>query len=152
MNEMGLNSDLINCVSTSDGYCQGNLNFVFHMVTCMQFIGWYVTTFNTSILSIIRMFFCFFGGIGFVSLPFDLIIEYQYRPKPIKEKDFTKRKHMLLTYTLRLRDMGKILDNERPYVATILGFTGYKKRRAFERKMRVYETRSLRAEREFQKL
>lgn len=84
-----------------------------------------------------------------MSLPFDLVIEYLYRPKPIKEKDFSKRKSMLVNYTLKLRDMGKQLEDERPYVASITGISGYKKRRHFARKMRVYETRSLRAEGEF---
>jgi hypothetical protein len=81
-----------------------------------------------------------------------LFIEYLYRPKPIKDNEFTKRKQMLLNYTLKLREMGKSLETVRPHVAQIKGWSGWKKRRAFSRKMRVYETKSLVAEREFEKL
>jgi hypothetical protein len=34
----------------------------------------------------------FFGGVGLISLPYDLIYDYLYMPQPIDEKDFTKRR------------------------------------------------------------
>jgi hypothetical protein len=34
----------------------------------------------------------FFGGVGLVSLPYDLIYEYVRMPQPIEEKEFTRRK------------------------------------------------------------
>jgi hypothetical protein len=55
----------------------------------------------------------------------------------------------LLNYTLKLRDMGKSLDNERNVVAQIKGFSGWRKRRAFAKKLRIFETRSLLAEKEY---
>ena len=45
--------------------------------------------------------------------------------------------------------MGKSLENEMPQVAQIKGFSGWRKRRAYSRKIRIYETRSLLAEKEF---
>jgi hypothetical protein len=34
----------------------------------------------------------FFGGIGLVSLPYDLIYDYINMPQPINEKDFSRKK------------------------------------------------------------
>ena len=59
----------------------------------------------------------FFGGVGLVSLPYDLIYDYVCMPQPISEKDFTRRKQILLNYALKLRDMAKSLENERVQVA-----------------------------------
>lgn len=56
---------------------------------------------------------------------------------------------MLLNYTLKLREMGKVLETERPHVNQIKGYSGWKKRRTFNRKIRVFETKSLLAEKEF---
>ena len=36
--------------------------------------------------------FVIVGGVGMVSLPFDLIDEYVHKPKPIEEKEFARRK------------------------------------------------------------
>ena len=87
-----------------------------------------------------------------MSLPYDLIYQYVYKPSPIEEKDFVRRKQVLLTYTLKLREMGKQIENERQYVALIKGFSGWKKRRAFNKKVRIYESRSILAEREYKQL
>mmetsp|Transcript_17957 Transcript_17957/g.17148 ORF Transcript_17957/g.17148 Transcript_17957/m.17148 type:complete len:158 (+) Transcript_17957:668-1141(+) len=53
---------------------------------------------------------------------------------------------------MKLRDLGKYLEDERNLVTTIKGWAGYRKRSAFKKKLRVYETRSLLAETEFNKL
>ena len=99
-----------------------------------------------------RIFFIIFGGVGLISLPMELIIYYVKRPKQIKDKEFNKRKLMLLNYTLKLREMNKSLENERLHVGQMKGFTGWRKRRAFNRKVRVLEIKSLLAESEFTKL
>lgn len=39
--------------------------------------------------------FAFFGGVGLPSLPFDLLMEYQYRPRPIKLQEYTDKKRMI---------------------------------------------------------
>lgn len=48
--------------------------------------------------------------------------------------------------------MGKTLEEDRNLVAQIKGFSGYRKRDAFKKKLRTLETRSLLAEDEFRKL
>jgi hypothetical protein len=45
--------------------------------------------------------------------------------------------------------MGKSLENERGIVAEIKGCTGWKRRRNFAKKMRILESRSLLAEKEY---
>jgi hypothetical protein len=42
------------------------LNFVGHLIGCMSFIGGILVS--------------FFGGVGLVSLPYDLIYDYLYMP------------------------------------------------------------------------
>jgi hypothetical protein len=42
--------------------------------------------------------------------------------------------------------MSKVLENERPHVNQIKGFSGWRKRRAFNKKIRIYEVKSLLAE------
>lgn len=113
----------------------GQLGFISHLVGCMSFIG--------------GLMISFFGGVGLISVPYDLIYDYLFMPQPIDEKDFTRRRQIMLNYTLKLRDMGKSLENERTVVAQIKGFSGWRKRRAFAKKVRIYETRSLMAEREY---
>jgi hypothetical protein len=54
------------------------LNFLEHLVGCMSFIG--------------SIMVGFFGGIGLVSLPYDLIYDYINMPQPINEKDFSRKK------------------------------------------------------------
>jgi hypothetical protein len=45
--------------------------------------------------------------------------------------------------------MGKLLENERGIVAEIKGCTGWKRRRIFSKKLRIFEARSLMAEKEY---
>jgi len=42
-----------------------------------------------------------------------------------------------------------MLENERPHVFLIKGFSGWRKRRAFNRKLRNFECKSLLAEKEY---
>lgn len=56
----------------------------------------------------------------------------------------------MLNYTVKLRQMGKGLDNERNVVMELRGYAGWKKRRQFFKKVRIYEARSLMAEKEYQ--
>ena len=37
-----------------------------------------------------------FGGVGLINMPYDLMNEFIYRPKPITPEDFNKRKKVLL--------------------------------------------------------
>jgi LMBR1 domain-containing protein 1 len=91
----------------------------------------------------------FFGGVGLISVPYDLIYDYVFMPQPIEEKDFTHRKQLILNYSLKLRDMAKSLESERVQVGQIRGFSGWRKRRAFSKKLRIFEARALLAEKEY---
>lgn len=68
------------------------------------------------------LFNVIFAGVGFVSLPWDLFVDYNYRPKPIDEGNFEERKDLLLQYALELRENGKKLDEDRNHVNLIRGF------------------------------
>lgn len=56
--------------------------FAEHILICTTFVGW--------ILNGIMQ------GVGLVALPWDLFLDYMYRPKPIDEGNFEDRKHLLL--------------------------------------------------------
>lgn len=65
------------------------MNYLEHLVGCLSFIG--------------SIMVAFFGGIGLVSLPYDLIYDYINMPQPINEKDFARKKQIMLNYTIKLR-------------------------------------------------
>jgi hypothetical protein len=48
--------------------------------------------------------------------------------------------------------MSKQLSEDYPLVSQIRGFSGFRKRTTFKKKLRILETRSLLAEKEFKKL
>ena len=72
-----------------------------------------------------QLFFCFFAGVGLIVMPYDLTMEFIYRPHPIDEKNFTRRKNILLPLVIKLRDEQKRLDKERFVVETLQGIQGY---------------------------
>jgi len=57
------------------------------------------------------LIFSIFGGVGLVVMPYDLLNEYIFRPKPIATDEFKKRVKVLLPMITKLRDTGKKLDN-----------------------------------------
>ena len=87
-----------------------------------------------------ELLFAIFGGVGLITLPYDYLMDFIYRPTPIKEKDFNKRKNILLPLILKLREDVKRLDKERFNVENMQGLTGYWKRYLFNRDVRVLET------------
>jgi len=96
--------------------------------------------------------FVIFGSVGIVVLPFDIIQEYIYRPKPITQSEFKKRTKVLLPRIVEARKTGKKIEDERFLVDNIRGFTGYVKRMQFSSAMRKWETEILFCEKEFVKL
>jgi hypothetical protein len=56
---------------------------------------------------------------------------------------------MLKLYCLKLRKTGKELEAENILVMDIKGLSGWRKRRTFYRKLRVYETQAMKAEKEY---
>jgi hypothetical protein len=96
--------------------------------------------------------FVIFGSVGLVVLPFDILLEFIYRPKPISQSEFKKRTKVLLPRIIETRKAGKKIEDERFLVENIRGFTGYVKRMQFSSAMRRWETEILFCETEFVKL
>jgi hypothetical protein len=76
---------------------KGTMTFMQSTYTVLAFLGMCV--------------FAVFGGVGLIVIPFDLICEFIYRPKPIKADEFKKRQRILLPRVLKLRTQGKKLDD-----------------------------------------
>jgi LMBR1 domain-containing protein 1 len=55
--------------------------------------------------------FSIMGGVGLIVLPYDLMNEFIFRPKPCTADEFKKRTRILLPRILKLRDQGKKLDD-----------------------------------------
>ena len=81
----------------------------------------------------------FYAGIGMTSIPWDLMLDYMYRPKPIDEGNFQDRSKLLLLYAEECRETGKKLENERNYILNIKGIEGFNARRKFNSEMRWWE-------------
>lgn len=56
---------------------KGSFGFGTHIVICTTVVG--------------TILFIFLAGVGFASLPWDIILDYKYRPKPIDEGNFQFR-------------------------------------------------------------
>ena len=76
-------------------------------------------------------FFVIFTGVGLVALPWDLFVDYQYRPKMIDSEEFDKRKQVLLIYALELRETGKELAQNNNYSKQVKGLEGIRARAKF---------------------
>ena len=101
-------------------------------MVCTMFVGW--------------MMFAIFAGVGFIALPWDIILDYINRPKQLDEGTFENNKKLLLAYALDLRDTGKELDNNRNYVNQIRGFEGFIERYKFGSQLRSWEVRVMKCE------
>ena len=56
-----------------------------------------VSTYILAFMSIIGwVLFALFGGTGICVLPFDLIMDFKHRPKPIKPQVFIEKRQQLL--------------------------------------------------------
>ena len=80
----------------------GSATFFLHTYTVTVWLG--------------ELFFAFFAGVGLIVMPYDLMMEFIYRPQPINEKNFNQRKNILLPMTLKLRKEVKRLNEERSNV------------------------------------
>jgi hypothetical protein len=69
---------------------RGELDFVMASYVVLAWLGMAV--------------FSIMGGVGLIVLPFDLVSEFIYRPKPILPDEFKKRTRILLPRILKLRD------------------------------------------------
>jgi hypothetical protein len=81
---------------------EGKTDFLLHTYCVTAWLG--------------MMFFAFFAGVGLVMMPVDLLFEFIYRPNPITERDFNRRKNYLLPLVIKQRTEVKRLDKERFHV------------------------------------
>lgn len=65
----------------------------------------------TTFLGLLLVSIC--GGIGIVYLPYNLLNDWIFRPKPIQRADFVKRQKIIMPLLLNLRREGKHLESER---------------------------------------
>lgn len=59
------------------------------------------------------LLFAIFGSIGLIYMPYDYLNEFIFRPKPIQQADFIKRKKVLLPMVIKLRKQGKEIEDQR---------------------------------------
>lgn len=98
---------------------EGRMSFLAHVYTVTCWVG--------------ELGFAFFAGVGLITMPYDLLMEFIYRPSPIDERNFNRRKNILLPLVLKLRGEQKQLDKERFNVENMQGLTGYWKQFLFNR-------------------
>jgi hypothetical protein len=115
VNQLGLEPNFTDFDNpNSDGsfprYHVYSTTFTEHMLICNSFLGW--------------ILFSVFAGFGLIALPWDLFVDYFYRPKPIDEGNFNERKELLLQFALELRETGKKLEEDRNFVSRVRGFPG----------------------------
>ena len=77
-------------------------------------------------LFISSCFFTVFAGFGLSAVPWDIFVDYKYRPKPLDEGTFSERKEILLLFAQELREDGKKIAENRNFVSKMKGFEGWK--------------------------
>ena len=95
-------------------YYVDNFTFVHHAYAVSTIIG--------------QCFISVFGGIGFILLPYNLLNDFIFRPKPISEANFKQRQRILLPKLLLMRKEAKHLETERMQIVLYGGLNGYIRR------------------------
>ena len=86
------------CVS-SDETLQVTVSFPIYLIAIITFVGWFPLM--------------VFLGAGLIALPVDLINEWRFRPRPMKEDEFNRSKHELAKKVEILLQGGrKLLDDK----------------------------------------
>ncbi|TPX33356.1 hypothetical protein SmJEL517_g03727 [Synchytrium microbalum] len=100
---------------------QVGVSWLVYVIALTSFVGW--------------LLFSVFGGVGIISLPVDLIQDYQHRPKPIKAAEYAERKKMIGQQSQVLMEAGKQLMEELKLASrtTATRFTNRKFRRVKNR-------------------
>ena len=61
-------------VPENEEFYKKETTYTEHIIFCTAFIGWFL--------------FTIMSGVGFVALPWDIFVDYYYRPKPIDDGTF----------------------------------------------------------------
>ncbi|KAJ3371138.1 hypothetical protein GGF31_003561 [Allomyces arbusculus] len=78
------------------------------------------------------LLFSVFSGVGLVALPFDLLMEFKYRPKPIKAEVYKQRKKVIGEQAALLLQAAEEMEKEGKDLAKVA-------RTAFNKKSRVHK-------------
>lgn len=84
--------------TSANGYNYPWVSVVVYIIAMVSFVGWLV--------------FSIFGGIGLVSLPYDMIMEFQHRPKPITAAEYADRKKAIGQQAELLKEVGTQLQED----------------------------------------
>lgn len=98
------------------------------------------------------LFYCTYGSIGLIAVPLDYAADYYYRPTPINQKEFDKRKKHMLPKLYDIRKHIKHIDNERYLVEKVTGLSGFTKRLKFNSHLRFTEKEAIFYQVEFEKM
>jgi hypothetical protein len=94
--------------------------------------------------------FVIFAGVGWATLPIDLINSFRFRPVPMKKDEFERRKVDLLRQVDRLRNVGQDLEKKNPKASGKKnqkgGLSGWKENRSYGRKLTDFEVKTLQLE------
>ncbi|KAJ3186814.1 hypothetical protein HK101_009569 [Irineochytrium annulatum] len=80
------------------GYNYPWVSWLVYTVAIVSFVGWII--------------FTVFGGVGLVALPYDLILEFQHRPKPITAAEYAERKVAIGQQAGLLLEVGRQLTED----------------------------------------
>mmetsp|Transcript_1719 Transcript_1719/g.1627 ORF Transcript_1719/g.1627 Transcript_1719/m.1627 type:complete len:415 (+) Transcript_1719:234-1478(+) len=122
------------CVST-DQTLEIVVSFPVYLIALVTFIGWF--------------FLMVFLGAGLIALPLDLINEWRFRPRPMKEDEFTRTKQELAQKVDVLLQKGKKLLDDKVSADKKTGCGGYRERRTVRRNLSEFEANCILVEKEF---
>jgi LMBR1 domain-containing protein 1 len=91
-----------------------DVSFLIFMITTASLIGW--------------VLFSVFGGVGIPALPFDLLMDYKYRPKRIKLQEYTDKKKLIGEQAGLLLQASAALMEEKKKVGRSRNFQNWKQR------------------------
>ena len=110
------------------------VSYVIYILAMLSFISW--------------ILFAIFGGIGMAAVPLDFFHDFCTRPKSIKSEDIRERREKLLSNLEELQELGKnVKEMEQNGYDKLFIFN--KKRRKYNKKLRVFKAGALLAEEEF---
>eukprot|EP00917_Polyrhabdina_sp_WS-2016_P029467 GHVP01062825.1.p1 GENE.GHVP01062825.1~~GHVP01062825.1.p1 ORF type:complete len:526 (+),score=72.38 GHVP01062825.1:87-1664(+) len=107
----------------------------------------------TVLLPIIGYFpFAFFAAVGIVAVPFDLLLKFKYRPRPIDIDEYSEKKHVLSRKAGELRAAGTELKQRDLEAKLLTGFGGARVRLHIAREMKKFRQSAFLLEEEYRDL
>ncbi|KAI9224739.1 LMBR1-like membrane protein [Blastocladiella britannica] len=112
---VGLGSCANNACAMTTNTIHTQVSILIATVAFATLIGW--------------LLFSVFAGVGLIVLPFDLLMEFKHRPKPIKADVYATRKKIIGEQATLLMEAAKEMDDERKGMAKLARSTFNKKAR-----------------------